>query len=159
MAIEFFQLGSSDSGELQGLSFGGDLADQARILGFRGVEAAAGQQEIANYGVADVAFQARDAAEAGNQAEAKFGESKAGHLVGNDEIAYQGKLEAASKTDAVYGRHGCDWGGVDGVQYMMNTLKKLPGTTAGFRLCQLLHPFVKFAQVGAGRKAGFKLAV
>ena len=101
---------ASDS---EGFAFTGELSDQAYGLRARGVDGATGEEQIANEGVAEIAFEARDAAEAGNKARAKFGKCKARHFVGDDHVAGQREFESAAKTYAVNGGNGDERRGVE----------------------------------------------
>ena len=64
----------------------------------RGVEAASGEQQIADERIAQVAFKPRNAAETGNQTQPQFGKAKARELVGDDEVADEREFKAAAKT-------------------------------------------------------------
>src|SRR5258708_991682 len=91
----------------------------------RGIDAAAGEKQIADERVAQIALEAGDAAEAGDQAEAQLGEGEARHLVGDDDVAGEGQLEAATKADAVNGGDSNERRGVDGVEHTVDALEEL----------------------------------
>ena len=97
------------------------------------------RSKIAHEGIAKIALQARDAAESGNQAEAQFGKGKARHLVGDDHVAGQRKLEAAAETHAVNRSDGDERCGIDGVEDRVNALKKCADTGETFLFGQLLR--------------------
>ena len=101
MAVKLLELRGSGTCDTQGLPFGDRLADQPNRLGFSDIEAAAGKQQIAYHGVAQIPLQARDPAETRDQAQAQLGEGKASRLVGDDQIANQSQFEAAAEGDAV----------------------------------------------------------
>src|SRR5690606_31109857 len=66
LAVELGGLARGEPGDAQALAGGHDLADEPRLLGLLGVDAAAREQQIADQRVGDVAAQPGDAAEAGH---------------------------------------------------------------------------------------------
>ncbi len=71
-AIEFCRLRGSRAREAQGFAFRGDLAHEAHRKSLCGIDAAPGEQKIAHHGVADIALQPRNSAEAGDKSEPQF---------------------------------------------------------------------------------------
>ena len=92
---------------------------------FVGVDAAAGEKQIAHDGVSEVALEPRNAAETGNQTETQFGKAKARHFVGDNQIARERQFESASKGDAVDRGNRGKRGGVDCIHYTMNSFQKV----------------------------------
>ena len=88
-AIEFRHLRGGRARHAQGFAFGRHLAGQSRRKRLGRVDAASGQKQIADDGVSDIAFQARNAAEARDQSQAQFRETEARHFVRDDQIAGQ----------------------------------------------------------------------
>ena len=74
------------------------LAHQSNLLRFGRIEASAGKQQVAHNGIAQIALQARNSAEAGDQSQAQFGKTEARHLVGDDQVADQRQLESSAET-------------------------------------------------------------
>jgi len=119
-AVELGGLSGRGARDAQGFTFGSELRDQADGLGACGVDAAASQQKIADEGVAEIALQARDAAEAGDEAEAQLGKCEARHFIGHDDVASEGEFEAAAEAHTVNGSDGREWRGVDGIEGGVN---------------------------------------
>ena len=115
-----------------------NLAHQADRLSLRGIDAAAGEKQIAHDRVAQIALEARNAAKAGNQAEPQFGKAKARHFVGDDQVARQRQLESAAECHAVNGGNGGERSGVDRVHHAMNSLEKI--ADAGETLARAASP-------------------
>src|SRR5438132_1310535 len=123
--VEFGDLGRSGSGDLEGFAFGGELSDQADGLRARSVNAPPGKEEIADEGIAKVTFETRNAAETGDQAQAQFRKSEARHLVGDDNVASQGKFQATAEANSVNGSNGDKRRRVNGIQDGVNALEKI----------------------------------
>ena len=83
-----------------------DLAHQSNLLRLGRVETSARQQQVANDRIPQIALQTRNSAETGNQSQPQFGKTKAGHLVGDDQIAYQRELKPSAKGHAMDRRNG-----------------------------------------------------
>src|SRR5713226_6329073 len=124
-SVEFGDLCGGGAGDFQGFALGGELRDEADGLRARGVDAASGEKQIADEGVAEVALEARDAAKAWDQAQAQLRKSEARHLVGNDDVAGERQLESAAEADAVNGGDGDERCGIDGVEYGVDALDEL----------------------------------
>src|SRR5271168_2530090 len=56
--VEFCDLSGGSQGDLAGFAFSGELRDETDSLGACGVDAAAGEQQIADEGVSEIALQA-----------------------------------------------------------------------------------------------------
>src|SRR5580700_2691380 len=119
-------------------------------MGARCVEAAPGQQQVANDSVAQVPLQSRNAAESWDQAETQLGKAETRHLVGNNQIADQGQFEASAKGDSVHGCDGSERSGIDGVEDAVNALQKVAYPGNSVRFFHLLGALKEFAQIGAG---------
>src|SRR5258707_321997 len=102
IAVELRDLRRGRPGEAQRFAFARHLTDQTSRQRFIGVDAAAGEEQIAHDGVADVALQARDAAEAGNEAQPQLRKAEASHLIGDDQITGQRQLESSAEYNAVH---------------------------------------------------------
>ena len=85
--IELGDLPGHGAGDFERVAFASEMRDEARLLRGFGFDGAAGEEQIADETVADIAAKARNAAEAGDEAKAEFGEPEAGHFIGDDEIA------------------------------------------------------------------------
>src|SRR4029077_6343283 len=90
--VELGDLRGGGAGDLQGFALWSELRDEADGLRARGVDAAAGEKQIAHEGVAEVTFESWYAAKAGDQAETQFGKGEARHFVGDDDVARKGEL-------------------------------------------------------------------
>ena len=90
--------------------------------------------KIANYRIAQIPLQPRDAAESGNQAKPQFGKAETSQLVGDDQIANQGKLKSAAERDAVHRGDRGKRGGIQPVQHAVNALQKVAHSMGGLRL-------------------------
>src|SRR5216684_6225521 len=123
--IELCDLRGGGAGDLERFAFGGKLGNEAHGLRARGVDAASGEKQIAQEGVAEVSLEARDAAKAWDQAQAQLRKSEARHLVGNDDVAGERQLESAAEADAVNGGDGDERCGIDGVEYGVDALDEL----------------------------------
>src|SRR6266853_6364885 len=121
----------------------------------RGIDAAAGEKQIADERVAQVAFETGDAAEAGDQAEAQLGEREAGHFVGDDDVAGEGQLETAAEADAVDGGDSSERRDVDGVEHSVDALEELTHASQALFSRERFGGTIKFTKVGAGGKALF----
>src|SRR5580765_5183105 len=132
VTIEFRQLCGGGACRSQSFSFRNHLTHQPDLLRLCGVETAAGQQEIADNCVSDIALQAGDSAESGNQPQSQFRESKTSCFVGDDQIASQSQFEPSAERDAVYCGNGGNGSGVDHVEGVMNALQKVPHTLDRF---------------------------
>jgi len=123
--VELGDLSGGSAGDLQSFTFGGELRDEADRLRASGVDAAAGEEEIANEAVAEIALEARNAAKAGNEAETKFGKSEAGHFIGDDDIADEREFESATETDTVNGGDGDERRIVEPIENRVDVLEKI----------------------------------
>ncbi len=114
---------------------------------------------IAHDGVAEIAAEARDAAEAGHEPEAQLREGEARALVGDDHVGRERQLEAPAEAEPVNrsdGRHGR---GIEGVEHRVDAIEEV----ADFCLCPRFarggghaapeEAGVELAQVGAGAEA------
>src|SRR5271156_2964507 len=86
-SVELFQLGSRFSRDAESVSFGRHLADNTDCLGFCRVDASAGENQVANDCVSQVAFEARNTAKPWYQPQTQFRKTKARHFVRDDQIA------------------------------------------------------------------------
>ena len=75
-AVKFGHLRGGGAGQAQGFALGGHLAGQADGERLGGIDASSGKKQIADHGIANVALQSRDAAEAGDKSQAQLRESR-----------------------------------------------------------------------------------
>ena len=123
--VEFCDLRGGRHGDLAGFAFGGELRHEADSLGTCGVDAAAGEQQIADEGIAEIALQAKTAAKSRDESEAKLGEGESRHLVGDDDVAGESEFQATAETNAVDRGDGHEGRGVDGVQDRVNAFEEM----------------------------------
>src|SRR5580658_4893458 len=150
LRIEFSDLRGRGPSDSQGVALGSHLADESDRLCFRGVDTAAREKQVTDDSIADVALQARDSAEARDQAEAQFREGEAGHLVGDDHVAGEGELEASAEDNTVNGGDGGEGRGVDGVHHAMDALEEIADARQALPWGHGLRTLEKLAEVGAG---------
>jgi len=91
--VDYKILRCGRAGRTQCFAFPCNLACETYSECFSGVDASSCQQQIAYNAVADIALQAGNAAESGNQSQSQFGEAKARHLVSDDQIAGQSQFK------------------------------------------------------------------
>src|SRR5581483_824660 len=125
------------------------LAHQSYGSGFLSVDGAAGQEQVANHCITEIALQPRDSAESRHEAEAQLGEAEAGHLVGHDEVAGERQLKTAAEGNAMHRSDRDQRRSINRVQHTMNAFQKIAYTVQPLRRVQLLAAQVKLAQVGA----------
>src|SRR5205807_7399963 len=102
----------------------GHLANQPRSHGLRGIDAAAGEQQITHEAIADIASQSRNPAEAGNEPKTQLRKTEARHLVRDNQIASQRQLEAAAKRNSVHRRDRGQRRSIDGAENAMYAFEK-----------------------------------
>ncbi len=124
--VEFCDLSGGSEGDLAGFAFRGELRDETDSLGSCGVDAPAGEQQIADERVPEIALQAGYAAESWDESEAKLGEGEARHFVGDDDVAGEREFQAAAETDSMDRGDGHEGRGVDGVQDRVDAFEELP---------------------------------
>src|SRR5690242_11171162 len=100
-AVKLSELSGGATSCFQRLALRHYLADQSRLLRFRRIEASSGKQQVAHHGIAEIALQAGNTAESGDQAQTQFGKAETRHFVGDDQVANQSKLEPSAKSYAV----------------------------------------------------------
>ena len=105
---------------------------------FVGIDAAASEKQIAHDRVSQIALETRNSTETGNEAEAQLGKAKAGHFVGDDQIAGERQLEAASESDAVDGGDCCERSSVDCIHHAMNSFEEVADASRARSLRQFL---------------------
>src|SRR5256885_843851 len=123
-AVEFGDLSGRGPRDFQRLALGGELRDQTNGLRARGIDAAAGEEQVSHKGVAQIPFETRNAAESGNQTQAQFRKSKARHFIRDDDVAGESQLEPAAKAHAMYRGNGHKGSGVNGIQNGVNAGEK-----------------------------------
>src|SRR6185369_6646166 len=159
LAIKLRNLRRRGSRSSQGLTFPNDLADQANLLRLRCIEASPCKQQIADHCVPQVAFQSRNAAKPGNQSQAQFGKTKAGHSIRNNKIAHQSQLEASPERYSMDRSNRCDWGFVNCVEHAMNPFEKLAHTACSSIFFHLLRTLEKLPQIRACGKSRLQRAM
>jgi hypothetical protein len=127
--VELGNLLGHRAGDFKRVAFACEMRDEAGLVSGFGFDGAAGEKEIADEAVADVAAKAGNASEAGDETEAQLGKTEAGHFVGDDEIAEKSEFEAATHAEAVNGSESDEGSGIDGVGHAVNALDK--GSEAG----------------------------
>src|SRR6516165_9284384 len=98
------------------------MRHEPRLLRALGFHRSAGKEQVADESVADLAPQARDAAEARDQAKAQLRKTEARHFVGNDEIAAQRQFEPAALAQAMNGGEGNKRRLIDRIQHSVDSL-------------------------------------
>ena len=134
--VEFCDLRGGGSGQLECFTLGRKLRHETHRLRASGIDAAAGQQEIADEAVAKIALEARNAPETRDESEAQFGESEAGHLVSDDHIADESEFEAPAETNSVDGGDGDKRSFVEPVKDGMDALEKFTDSGAAILFIQ-----------------------
>src|SRR3954464_1752673 len=104
--VELPHLRGGGTGCAQGFSLADHLTHEPDLLSLGGVETSSGQEQVANDTVAEIALQARDSAESGNEAEPEFGKRKAGEFVREYKIAHQSQFETSAERHSVNGSDG-----------------------------------------------------
>jgi hypothetical protein len=122
------------------------------VRGF-GFDGAAGEEQISDEAVANVAAKAGNAAETGDEAEAEFGETETRHFIGNDEIAEESEFEAAAHAQAVNGGEGDERSGVDGISDAVDALDKSSQAGDAFLWGKFQGVAVKLFEIAADTKA------
>src|SRR6185437_819249 len=99
----------------EGRALGNDLADQADLLGLGDVKAAPGEQKVTDDGVPEIPLEPRNPAKTGNDSKTQFWKAEASRLVGDDQVAGEGQLKAASEHNSVHTGNGGQGGCVEDV--------------------------------------------
>src|SRR5512140_3002051 len=111
------------------------------------MEAASGQQKVANNGMPQIALEARNATEPGNDSEAEFGKAETRAFVGDDQVAREGQLQAASKTNAMHAGNRGERACVKCVHGAVNALMKIADTCERGLLFGGADPLIEFTKV------------
>jgi len=93
-----------------------------------GVHAASGEEQIADKGIAQIAFEAWNSTEARNEAEAEFRKSEARHFIGNNNVADKSQFEASAKTNSMNSGNGYERCVVNKIQNFVDAFQKSPYT-------------------------------
>ena len=109
--------------------------------------------------VSQIAFQARNSAESRNQPQPQLRKTKARHLIGDDQIAYQRQLEPSAERYAMHRRDRGERRCIDRIQDAVNPLQKVAHSFDRSRLFHLLRAEIQFAQIGARAETGFQRAI
>jgi len=120
--VELGDLLGHGAGDFERVAFAGQMRDEPGLISGFGFDGAAGEEQIADEAVANVAAEAWNSAEAGNEAEAQLGETEARHFVRDDEIAEESEFEAAAHTEAVNSSKRDERRGVDGIGHAVDAL-------------------------------------
>src|SRR5262249_35951919 len=112
-------------------------------------------QQVPDEPVAKVALEARYAAEAGDEAETEFGESEAGHLVGDDDVADESEFESATEADAMDGGYRNERRFIEPVENRVNVFDEVADTLRAKLWLEFNRAMIKLAQVGSGAEATF----
>ena len=126
------------------------MADQPGRGSLGGIDAPAGQQQVADQGVAQIPLESRNSAEPGDQPQPQFGEAEPGGTVGHDHIAGQRQLEPSSEDDSVYRRHRGQRDLVDPIEHPMDAFQKIANPGVSFLLVARLQPEIELSEVGPG---------
>ena len=151
--VELGDLLGHGTGDLQRVAFAGKVRHESGLMRGLGFDCAAGEEQIADETVADVATEARNAAKAGDKTESKLGKAEARHFVGDDQIAEQRELEAPAHTQAVNGGERDEWRRVDGVGDAMNALDESAQAGDAFLWRKMQRVGVKLLQVASNAEA------
>jgi hypothetical protein len=116
--------------DFTGFTFGGELCDEAHCLRARRVDTAAGEEQVPDEAIPEIPLQAGDAAEAGNESQAKLRERETRHFIGDDDVTGESKFEAAPEAHSVNGGDGYERSGVNGVQDGVDAFQKLTDASA-----------------------------
>jgi hypothetical protein len=127
--VELGNLLGHRAGDFERVAFASEMRDEAGLVSGFGFDGAAGEEQISDEAVADVAAKAGNAAETGDEAEAEFGETETRHFIGDDEIAEESEFEAAAHAQAVNGSEGDERSGIDSIGDAVDALDK--GSQAG----------------------------
>src|SRR6266700_6502765 len=117
-------LRSRRAGDSKGLALTSKLRHQADGLRASCVNRSSGEKQIPHKSISKIAFQARDPAEARNEAEAQLGKSKTRHFIGDDHVAGQRQFESSAKTSTMNGGDGDKGRGIDRVQNRVDAFEK-----------------------------------
>src|ERR1700733_11746169 len=150
LRIEFIDLRGCGASDAQGVAFGGHLAYESDRLRFRSVDTAAREEQVTDDSISDVPLEARDSAEAWDQAEAQLREGETGHPVGDDQVAGEGELEASAEDYTMNRGDGGQRRGVDGVHYLVDALEEIADACQTLSWGHGLRTLEKLAEVGAG---------
>src|SRR5258708_3483356 len=163
---EFFGGGASDGIELcdlrgdrasdaKSLAFRGKLRNQADRVSAAGVDAPSSQKQVARERVTCVALQTGDAAETGDQTQPQLGKRETRHFVGDNNVAAERQLQAASEANAVDRGNRDERRGIDRVKHCMYAFQKLARTGEALFFGERGGRVIELAQVGPGRETMF----
>ena len=148
--IEFARLRGRRARRAQSLAFRRHLAHQPRCQRLGRVDAAPGKQQVAHHGIADVAAQARNPAEARNQPQPQLRKAKPRHLIRDDQIASQRQLKPAAKSHPMHRRDRGQRRSIDRVENAMYAFEKCAHARNALGRRQLHARAIELAQIGAG---------
>jgi hypothetical protein len=151
--VELGDLLGHRTGDLERVTFAGEVCDEAGLLRGLGFDGAAGEEQIADEAIADVAAETGYAAEAGNETEAKLWETEARHFVGDDQIAEESEFEAASHAEAVNGSEGDEGCGVDGIGHSVDSPDECSQAGNAFLWGEFQCVVVELFQIAADAEA------
>ena len=124
-----------------------------------GVEAPPREQQVANDTIAQIALQARDSAESGDQSQAQFRKTESRHLVRDDEIAHQRQLETSTEGHSLHSRNRGQRRAIDRVQHAVNAFQKVAHPGHRLRFLHLMRALIEFPKIRTRTEARFQGAV
>src|SRR5258708_990968 len=153
---EFFGGGASDGIELcdlrgdrasdaKSLAFRGKLRNQADRVSAAGVDAPSSQKQVARERVTCVALQTGDAAETGDQTQPQLGKRETRHFVGDNHVAAERQLQAASEANAVDSSDSHERSSIDRIQCSVNALEELANAGEALFFGQRGGPVIQLA--------------
>ncbi len=123
--VELGDLPGHGAGDFERVAFSSEVRDEAGLVRSFRLDGAAGEEQIADEAVTDVAPKTRNAAEAGDETEAKLGKTEARHFVRDDQVAEKRELKSAAHAETVNGGEGDERCSIDCVGDFMDALDKL----------------------------------
>ena len=135
------------------------LADEPGRGRFAGVDASAGQQQVADQGVAQVPLESRNPAESGYKPQSQLGEAKPGRTVGHNHIAGQRQFEPSAEDNSLNSRHRGERDLVDPIEYPMDAFQEIANPGVSFRRAVRLQPGIELPEVGSGAEPRLHRAV
>jgi len=151
--VELGDLLGHGTRDFERVAFAGEMRDEAGLVPGFGFDCAAREKQIADEAVANVAAETGNAAEAGDETEAKFGKAKARHFVGNDQIAEESEFQAASHAETVNGGESDKRRGVYGVCDFVDAFDEFSQARDAFLWRKIQRVVVKLFQIAADAEA------
>src|SRR5690349_6579046 len=145
-------LGGCGACNPQGLALSGKLRYKADSVGASSVECATREQHISHDGISQVPLQAWNSSKAWNEPKPQLRKSKTRHLIRNDDVASECKLESSAQARTMNGGDRNEWSRIQRVHDAVNAFQKTANSLRALFFRNRDGLLIQFAQVAACRK-------